>query len=512
MTPSVFNGDSPKFLSFCKEATTFADSCGFGDVFEGNREVPIADPDLTYAQIRSRGFTDDEIERHRTAYQFRRSALSSEIDRGILLRVNSPTESGRNLELLHNPKSISATQALHDRFQSHSMKPGQNTLVALTALEEMASQLSQQNFSMAPYQSLIQFLSILPESEYEVEKRTFCNGLQPDREQVLRAVCSRFEILQRQGKKGGGRKDAGHAYVADAGGWLGGKHCSSSSARGRKGREGRGRGGRRNHKDGEEEEQQKLASGRAGGGKADREKGSSAKCKRCGETGHKSVRCPDQVCSVCCGKGRSAEVCVNFVTVLACENTKSSTDESDAAISGEEEEAFVCDMSGEYNNESNYEGGCSALAWQVWDLTVICDTGASCHMSCSLTGMVNYRESNAYMRTASGARYPIEGYGDLSLTFRSSSGDVPLLLRNVAHIPSLNFHLLSLRAVADKGHTYTGNHEEITVFFSTGDTLFFSSVGRLNFLCAYHLGMLVDETAIATICAWAYAQQQRHPR
>ena len=84
---------------------------------------------------------------------------------------------------------------------------------------------------------------------------------------------------------------------------------------------------------------------------------------------------------MCCGKGHSAEVCANVVTVLAGENTKSSNDESDAAISDEEEEAFVCDMSGECNDESNDERGCSALAWQVGDLTVICDSGASCHMS-----------------------------------------------------------------------------------------------------------------------------------
>ena len=69
----------------------------------------------------------------------------------------------------------------------------------------------------------------------------------------------------------------------------------------------------------------------------------------------------------------------------------------------------------------------------------------------------------------------------------------------LAHAPSLKYHLLSLRAVADKGHTYTGNHEGATVFFSTGETLFFSSVGKLNFLYAYRPGMLVDETASATI-------------
>ena len=133
------------------------------------------------------------------------------------------------------------------------------------------------------------------------------------------------------------------------------------------------------------------------------------------------------------------------------------------------------------------------------DVSVSCDSAASCHMSCSSTGMFNYRESNATMRTASGEKCPIEGYGDLPLTLRSSSGDVPLLLRNVAHVPSLNYHLLSLRAIADKGHTYFGDQEGITVYFSSGETLFFPSVGRLNFLYAYRPGTSVDETATAVI-------------
>ena len=72
--------------------------------------------------------------------------------------------------------------------------------------------------------------------------------------------------------------------MADAGGRPSGKHCSSSSARGRrKEREGRGRGGRRNHEDGDEEEQHKATSGKASGGKVDSAKGKRVKCKRCGE-------------------------------------------------------------------------------------------------------------------------------------------------------------------------------------------------------------------------------------
>ena len=106
-----------------------------------------------------------------------------------------------------------------------------------------------------------------------------------------------------------------------------------------------------------------------------------------------------------------------------------------------------------------------------------------------------------YMWTASGAIYTIAGYGDLPLTVRSSVRDVPLLLRNVAHVPKLYCHLLFLRAFADKNHTYTGNHEGVTVFFSTRDNLCFPSVGRLNILYASRPGMLVDKTANATIAS-----------
>ena len=103
------------------------------------------------------------------------------------------------------------------------------------------------------------------------------------------------------------------------------------------------------------------------------------------------------------------------------------------------------------------------------------------------------------MRTASGERYPIEDYGDLPLTFRSSSGDVPLLLIGITHIPTLSYHLLSLRVVADNGDNYTGNQDGVSVFFKTGETLFSPSFGRPNFLYDYSPGMLVDETANAVI-------------
>lgn len=50
------------------------------------------------------------------------------------------------------------------------------------------------------------------------------------------------------------------------------------------------------------------------------------------------MRWPDQICGVCGGKGHSLEICPIVVTVLACVEHA-----SDAAISGGEAEAFMCD-------------------------------------------------------------------------------------------------------------------------------------------------------------------------
>ena len=163
---------------------------------------------------------------------------------------------------------------------------------------------------------------------------------------------------------------------------------------------------------------------------------------------------------MCSGKGHTQEICSNNVTALAYVDRSSRNDGSGADVSSEDAKAFICNTPGKLSgisSESNEED-CRELPWQRGDVPVICDSGASYHMSVLSTGMFNYRESNATMRTASGEKCSIEGYGDLSLTLRSSSGGIPLLLKNVSHVPRLSYHMLSLRAVAERGHTFFGDH------------------------------------------------------
>lgn len=54
--------------------------------------------------------------------------------------------------------------------------------------------------------------------------------------------------------------------------------------------------------------------------------------------------------------------------------------------------------------------GCSAQYCKVEGLAIIYVNGTSCHIPFSLTGIIACIETKMFMRTASGTRYPIEGY------------------------------------------------------------------------------------------------------
>ena len=113
-------------------------------------------------------------------------------------------------------------------------------------------------------------------------------------------IRARYDNLQRQRNKGGGRKDVGHAF-ADAGssGKTGIRRtprgARSRGDRGRGGRGGRCKGGNEGEKYGENKNGQTNNSSNARVGNIDRATGGNARCNRCGEVGHKTVQCPGQV-------------------------------------------------------------------------------------------------------------------------------------------------------------------------------------------------------------------------
>lgn len=66
--------------------------------------------------------------------------------------------------------------------------------------------------------------------------------------------------------------------------------------------------------------------------------------------------------------------------------------------------------------------------------------------------MSNYHECQGQVRSAGKDIFAIGGVGDLVLHFPSEQDMETVLLRDMAHVPTLGHHLLSLKVTADEGH------------------------------------------------------------
>ena len=67
------------------------------------------------------------------------------------------------------------------------------------------------------------------------------------------------------------------------------------------------------------------------------------------------------------------------------------------------------------------------------------------------------------LRCAGGNIFPIVGTGTNRISLRSGEEVVCVTLVNVAHVPGLSYHLLSLRRIADAGNKYIGTREDIRI-------------------------------------------------
>ena len=107
------------------------------------------------------------------------------------------------------------------------------------------------------------------------------------------------------------------------------------------------------------------------------------------------------------------------------------------------------------------------------------------------------------LRCARGNTFPIVGTGTLPISLRSGEAVVLVTLMNVAHVPGLSHHLLSLRRIADAGKKYIGIREGIRlVFAKSGDELLAPSCGQL-YLFGYRTDRPSEENVHAVIAPGA---------
>ncbi|CAB1106624.1 unnamed protein product [Ectocarpus sp. CCAP 1310/34] len=113
-------------------------------------------------------------------------------------------------------------------------------------------------------------------------------------------------------------------------------------------------------------------------------------------------------------------------------------------------------------------------------MVYVADTAATCSMFRCANAFVNYRECSGWVKGIGGNKAPVPllGYGDVTVVFLTEGGRVPVLIMNAAHVPESPRNLLSLSALAEEGHTYSGQKGGLTLTTRAGGKVWFPRTGR----------------------------------
>ena len=170
----------------------------------------------------------------------------------------------------------------------------------------------------------------------------------------------------------------------------------------------------------------------AGSATTSEKEGRKVSCSICKETGHKWFKCSQRICSICQQTGHDPNKC-----------PKMKKEDANLAISDQvglvaDADAFVSISQGEREFPFGCSGGTEGLDCEIGEIeTWIVDSAATRHMAPNPVSMTNYREErNGVVRVAIGVALPIEGVGDILMSFQSDFGETDLQLLNVAFVPS----------------------------------------------------------------------------
>ena len=492
VVPPVLKAEKAGFQKFKHEFFLKTNMLDITDHFvgQGMRAVPVGDPLKQKAVLLQEGFSNEKIKGAYQAWNFIDAALQSDSDRSILKRCKSPREVFERLEKWHDPDSEVATQRLYDKFHEFTIPPHSDPIAALHDLEDINNQMHEKGIGRIPEAVLhARFVRALPD-EYSLVKETLQAMKNRDRDEIIRMVSTRHSNLPQ--KKGAQRtsRQPEQAFVSNESGNRSGARRGRDRRGG--GRQGRGRsgnnggGGGNNNSSGTPgggasssvgTQRSGDGSGNPGSGGDGRHNIPSGRCFRCRQRGHRRQDCTTREsdfvprCNRCTGYGHEESSCSSDAAVLVVELP---VPEEDLAV---EAQAFAVSEAGKCSVTIGDAVGGVALDKQV--MHYIADSAATCNMTPNSDGLTCYRECSRPLGLANGEEITIVGYGDLTVDFRTNHGWVRVEMNDVAHVPQLSYNLISLPSMAQKGHTYTGDKNGVTLELKGGKTVFFPLVGKL---------------------------------
>ena len=481
-------------------------------VDQGMRAVPVGDPLKQKAVLLQEGFSNEEIRGVYQAWNFIDAALQSNADRSKLKRCKSPREVFERLEKWHDPDSEVVTQRLYDKFHEFTIPPHSDPIAALHDLEDTNNQMHEKEIGRIPDAVLhARFVRSLPD-EYSLVKKTLQAMRNRARDEIIRMVSTRHSNMPQ--KKGAQRssRQTEQAFISSESGSRSGAQRGRDRRGG--GRQVRSRGGSSCGRVGDNNSsgtssgstgssvgtQGSSNGGGSPGGSGDgRHRMPSCRCFRCRQRGHRKQDCTTTESDFvprytrCTGFGHEESSCPSNTAVMVMELPAS---EEDPAL---EVQAFAATEAGKCSATIDDRVGGEALDKQV--VQYIADSAATCNMTPDADGLTNYRECSRPLGLANGEEIPIVGYGYLTVSFCTDDGWIRVEMNDVAHVPQLSYHLISLPSMTQKGPTYAGDKDGVTLKLKGGETVFFPLVGKLCRQYGYRpeaAGSIVD-TACTTI-------------
>ena len=490
--PPVLKAEKAGFQKFKHEFFLKTNMLDITDHFvgQGMRAVPVGDPLKQKAVLLQEGFSNEEIKGAYQAWNFIDAALQSDSNRSILKRCKSPREVFERLEKWHDPDSEVATQRLYDKFHEFTIPPHSDPITALHDLEDTNNQMHEKGIGRIPDAVVhARFVRALPD-EYSLVKETLQAMKNRDRDEIIRMVSTRHSNLPRKNGAQRSSRQPEQAFASSESGDRSGARRGRDRRNG--GGQGRGRGGSshggvgNNNSSGTpsgstsspvETQGSSDGAGSLGGSGDGRHHIPSGRCFRCRQRGHRRQDCTTREsdfvprCNRCTGYGHEESSCSSDAAVLVVELP---VPEEDLAV---EAQAFAVSEAGKCSVTIGDAVGGVALDKQV--MHYIADSAATCNMTPNSDGLTCYRECSRPLGLANGEEITIVGYGDLTVDFRTNQGWVRVEMNDVAHVPQLSYNIISLPSMAQKGHTYTGDKDGVTLELKGGKTVCFPLVGKL---------------------------------
>ena len=475
--------DRKGFPAFREQVKVYAKFNRFESVLTTESPVDVGSEERDV--LLRRGVSSVTYNRHLRAWAFFSMAFELSTYIGRFRRSTSPRQFWENTVKWYISQTAGQQVTFRQQLTNFQVPKTSDPVQKLLEIEDHAELMRDAGIKVDDQTVYGAYVAALP--WYQPEVRELKREQVFDREHIIRLVRTAHELLKDNKKK----SPSALAFNSDGRNGGGGRRRPRGKRGGRGGGRGRSNSGNGKAKSSDDDGKDAAEDGK--------KPARGPMCYNCHVRGHFAADCKTKVCKKCGGRGHGESKCpspADMETALAVElpgsDEESTTSSVGAAGFMAEEVDAVCGHPQAHVPSGKCDGsvptcGVEGLAMQVGEAMEgwYFDTGASGHMSPSSEGMTNFQPYNKSLRVANGVTLPIEGKGNLVVEFQYGRKYVRLQLHEVAYVPKLSYHLLSLSKAVEQGHKYIGDKNGLTMMLKSGKKLLILNLRNMYLTFGY---------------------------